>query len=147
LNLVVLSLAVAQAPAETEPFDAPKYGLATRIPKAWRLADREKEDRIFVAMVPQPEFGSPGVVACELAAAPEGLDDYRTRIDKTAERGGRPGGKLATNRIIKDARGERLETVWEFHPESGGFWREVSIRVLANRQLYTFIFSVEDSVY
>lgn len=147
LHLVMLSIAVAQAPAETVPFDAPKYGVAARIPAAWKIAEREKEDRIFVAIVPQPEFGSPGVAACELAMAPESLDDYRTRIDKTAERGGRPGAKLDTNRIIKDPRGDRLETVWEFHPDSGGFWREVSIRVVANRQLYTFILNVEDSVY
>lgn len=147
LNLVILSVAVAQAPADTASFEAPKYGLSTRIPKGWTIAEREKDGRVFVATVPQPEIGSPGVAACELATAPESLDDYRTRIDKTAERGGRPGGKLATNRIIKDPRGERLETVWEFHPESGGFWREVSIRVAANRQLYTFILGVEDSVY
>ena len=149
--LVVIIAAVAQAPATaplpTEPFEAPKYGTATRIPKAWTIAEREKEDRIFVAMVPQPDFGSPGVAACELATAPESLDDYRTRIDRTSERGGRPNGKLATNRIQKDPRGDRLETIWEFHPLSGGFWREVSVRIVANRQLYTFILNVEDSAY
>jgi hypothetical protein len=145
-------VAVAQAPSPagvppTEPFEAPKYGVATRIPRAWPIAQREKEDVVFVAMVPQSEFGSPGVAACELAMAPESLDDYRTRIDKNAERGGRPNGKLATNRIVKDQGGERLETIWEFHPASGGFWRQVSVRVVANRQLYTFILNVEDSVY
>ena len=149
--LIVLAAAAAQAPApaagETEPFDAAKYGLSTRIPGGWSIAEREKEDRVFVAIVPQPEFGSPGVAACELAMAPESLEDYRTRIDKNAERGGRPNGKLATNRIIKDPSGDRLETIWEIHPISGGFWREVSVRVIANRQLYTFILNVEDSVY
>lgn len=149
LLLVVLlsALAPPPPPAEAGAFDSPRYGVATRIPKAWTIAEREKEDRVFVAMVPQPEFGSPGVAACELAMAPASLDDYRTRIDRTAERGGRPDAKLATNRIIKDPRGERLETIWEFHPASGGFWREVSVRVVANRQLYTFILNVEDSVY
>jgi hypothetical protein len=152
LSLLLLLIAtVAQAPAPapppTEPFEAPKYGLATRIPKAWTIAGREKEDRVFVAMVPQPQFGSPGVAACELAMAPESLEDYRTRIEKNAERGGRPNGKLATNRIIKDPVGDRLETIWEFHLDAGGFWREVSIRVVANRQLYTFILNVEDSAY
>jgi hypothetical protein len=147
----LISAAAAQAPAlatlPTDPLEAPKYGLTTRVPKAWSLAEHEKEDRIFVAMVPQPEFGAPGVAACELALAPESLEDYRTRIDKTAERSGRPNGKLATNRIIKDPRGERLETIWEIHPLSGGFWREVSIRIVANRQLYTFLLRVEDSAY
>ncbi len=126
---------------------APKYGVATRIPKAWTIAQHEAEDRVFVAVIPQQEFDRPGVAACELALAPESLEDYRTRIDANAKRNGRPNGKLASNRVIKDARGERLESIWEFHPNAGGFWREVSVRIVANRQLYTFILSVEDSVY
>lgn len=131
----------------TDPFESARYGLATKIPKDWPIAVREEEDRIFVAIIPQKDFDRPGVAACELALAPEALDDYRTRIDANARTDGRPNGKLATNRIIKDGRGERLETIWEFHPEQGGFWREVSVRLIANRQLYTFILSVEDSVY
>jgi hypothetical protein len=147
LALTLAAQAPAPDPVPAERFDAPRYGLSAPIPKAWTIAEREKEDRVFVAIVPQPDFGEPGVVACELALAPESLEDYRSRIDKNAKRDGRPNGKLATNRIVKDPRGERLETVWEFHPVSGGFWREVSIRVVANRQLYTFILNVEDSAY
>jgi len=150
LLLVTLTV-TAQRPAPdlppTEPFEAPKYGLTTRIPKVWPIAVREEEDRIFVAIIPQNEFDPPGVAACELALAPETLEDYRTRIDSNAKKNGRPNGKLAQNRVIKDARGERLETIWEFHPDQGGFWREVSVRLIANRQLYTFILNVEDSVY
>jgi hypothetical protein len=131
----------------TAPFEAPKYGLSTRIPKAWSIAVHEEEDRIFVAIIPQRDFERPGVTACELALAPETLDDYRTRIDKNAERNGRKSGKLASNKLLKDGRGQRLETIWEFHPDAGGFWREVSVRLIANRQLYTFILNVEDSVY
>jgi hypothetical protein len=100
-----------------------------------------------VAIVPQREFDRPGVAACELGLAPESLDDYRTRIDATARRNGRPNGKLASNRVVQDAGGQRLETLWEFHPDAGGFWRELSVRIIAHRQLYTFILSVEDSVY
>ena len=70
----------------TEPFEAPKYGVATRIPKAWPIAVHEEEDRIFVAIIPQEDFDRPGVAACELALAPESLDDYRTRIDTNAKR-------------------------------------------------------------
>jgi hypothetical protein len=131
----------------SEPFEAPKYGLSTKIPKDWTIAVHEEEDRIFVAIIPQRDFERPGVAACELALAPESLDDYRTRIDKNAERNGRKSGKLASNKLLKDGRGERLETIWEFHPDAGGFWREVSVRLIKNRQLYTFILNVEDSVY
>ncbi len=131
----------------TEPFVAPKYGVTTQIPKDWRLAVREKDDRVFVAVIAQDDPDRPGIAACELGLAPESLDDYRTRIDSNARRQGRPSGKLASNRVINDARGERLETVWEFHPDSGGFWHEVTVRVIANRQLYSFILNVEDGRY
>ena len=131
----------------TEPFEAPKYGLATRIPRDWPVAVHEEEDRIFVAVIPQKDLDRPGIAACELALAPQSLDDYRTRIDSNAKRNGRPSGKLARNQINKGSRGDQLETVWEFHPDAGGFWREVSIRVIAHRQLYTFILNIEDSAY
>ncbi len=137
----------APAPLPTEPFEAPKYGLATRIPRDWTVAIHEQEDRIFVAVIPQKDLDRPGIAACELALAPESLDDYRTRIDSNAKRNGRPSGKLARNQISKGLRGDQLETVWEFHPDAGGFWREVSIRVIAHRQLYTFILNAEDSAY
>ena len=131
----------------TALFDAPKYGLLTRIPKEWPVAVHEEDDRIFVAVIPQPDFERPGIAACELALAPATLDDYRTRIDSSAKKNGRKSGKLASNQVIKDPRGERLETVWEFHPDTGGFWHEVSVRIIANRQLYTFILNVEDGIY
>ena len=148
LLLVLFGRVSARRPSSppTEPFDAPKYGLATRIPKDWPIAVREEDDRIFVAIIPQADFERPGVAACELALAPESLDEYRTRIDTSAKKNGRQSGKLASNQVIKDARGERLETIWEFHPDAGGFWREVSVRIIANRQLYTFILNVEDSI-
>jgi hypothetical protein len=147
--LVLLVTAAGPAPElpPTDPFEAPKYGVTTRIPKDWTIAVREEEDRVFVAVIPQKDFDRPGIAACELALAPESLDDYRTRIDKNARNNGRPNGKLATNQILQDKSGARLETVWELHPEAGGFWREVSVRVIANRQLYTFILNAEDSVY
>ena len=127
----------------TEPFEAPKYGVATRLPKDWPLAVREKEDRVFVAVIPQDDPNRPGIAACELGLVPESLEEYRTRIDSSAEQRGRQNGKLASNRVIKDASGERLETIWEFHPSSGGFWREVTVRVVAHRQLYSSNYTKE----
>lgn len=143
----ILAILAALISAEPQAFDSTKYGLKVQIPEEWSIAAREQDDRVFVAIIPQKDFNRPGAVACELGLAPESLDDYRTRIDKTAQRGGRTSGKLALNRVVKGAGGERLETIWEFHPDSGGFWREISIRVISNRQLYTFILNVEDSTY
>ncbi len=134
-------------PPATEAFSAPKYGLATRIPQDWRLALRETEDRIFVAAIDQIGIDRPGVAACELGLAPESLEDYRSRIETSARQNGGHAGKLASNRLIADERGTRLETVREFHPDAGGFWREVTVRIIANRQLYSFILNVEDGSY
>ncbi len=86
-----------------------------QIPTGWPLAVREKDDRVFVAVIAEDDPDRPGIAACELGLASESLEDYRTRIDSNARRHGRPSGKLASNRVINDARGERLETAWEFH--------------------------------
>jgi hypothetical protein len=145
LIVSLLALLEDRSLPATEPFSAPKYGVTTRIPRDWNLAVREKEDRVFVAMIPQDDPGRPGIAACELGLAPESLDEYRTRIDRNARDRGRPNGKLAANRIVKDPHGERLETVWEFHPSSGGLWHEVTVRVVAFRQLYSFILNVDDA--
>jgi hypothetical protein len=128
----------------TVPFDSPKYGLHVDIPKAWEVARREEEDRVFVALIPQADPLRPGVVACELGLAPETLDEYRTRLDANAARG---GGKLVRNEVVKDKDGERLETLREFRPRSGGVWRELSVRFVANRQMYTFLLNVDEPTY
>jgi hypothetical protein len=59
----------------TEPFVAPKYGVTTQIPKSWPLAVREKDDRVFVAVIAQEDPDRPGIAACELGLPPESLED------------------------------------------------------------------------
>ena len=140
------------APAEpplppTEPFEAPKFGVKTSIPKDWPIAVREEEDRVFVALIRQDDPERPGVVACELGLAPENLDEYRTRIDGNAKRGGRAGGTLARNEVVKKDGVERLETLWEFRPRDGGHWYESSVRLIANRQMYPFTLNVDEGHY
>lgn len=150
VSLCVIVTAFANLAAdepETVPFQAPKYGLTAAIPREWPIAAREQGDRIFVALIRQVDPERPGVVACELGLAPENLDEYRTRIDGNARRGNRPGAKLAKNEVVPGPKGERLETVWEFRPAAGGLWREVSVRWIAHRQLYTFILNVDDATY
>lgn len=49
--------------------------------------------------IPQPERPDrPGVFACEIAIAPENLEEYRTRIEKNAQRGN-ARGELVVNEI------------------------------------------------
>jgi hypothetical protein len=147
--LTVLTLAPADDPEAlpTAPFEAPKYGVKAAIPKDWPVADREHGERVFVALIRQDDPERPGVAACELGLAPENLDEYRARIDGNARRGGRPGARLAKNEVIKGPKGDRLESVWEFRPPFGGLWREVSVRKIAHRQLFTFVLNVDDATY
>lgn len=134
------------APA-TVAFEAPKYGLKTSLPKDWPIAVREEDDRVFVALVPQADPGRPGVAACELGLAPEDLDEYRTRIDGNARRGGRPGASLIRNEVVRGPKGDQLESIWEFRPRDGLLWRERSVRILAYRQMYTFTLNTDDATY
>ena len=146
--LLLLALAAdAPAPLPTAPFEAPKYGLKVAVPRAWTVAVSEKDDLIFAAKVPQADPDRPGVAACELGLAPENLNEYRTRIDGNAQRGGRGGGKLARNEVVKGPKGERLESLWEFRPPFGGVWRELSVRLVVNRQMYTFLLNADDETY
>ena len=145
LPLLALLLCLTAHAAE---FDAPKFGLKVNLPDDWPIAVREKNDRVFVALIPQDDPDRPGVVACELGLAPESLDEYRTRIDTNAANGGKPGGKLVRNEVVDapKSKSKRLETIWEFRP-GGKLWHERSVRVIANRQLYTFILNVDDATY
>jgi hypothetical protein len=147
LVLGLAALADAPPPLETVPFEAPKYGLRTAIPKAWQVAVREEEDRIFVALIPQADPDRPGAAGCELGIAPENLDEYRTRIDGNARRGTRPGATLVRNEVVKGPKGDQLESVWEFRPQGGLVWRERSVRIIANRQMYTFTLNTDDATF
>lgn len=146
--LSILAAVGALGPDDaTTWFEAPKYGVKAAIPNAWPIAAREEGDRVFVALIHQEDPERPGVVACELGLAPESLEEYRTRIDGNARRGARPGAKLAKNVILEAPTGRRLESIWEFRPAAGGLRREVSVRLIANRQMYTFILNVDDATY
>ena len=147
LPLIVLAALAADPARPTAPFESPKYGLKVSIPKAWPVAASERDDLVFAAKIPQADPDRPGVVACELGLAPESLDEYRTRIDGNAKRGGRGGGKLTRNEVVKGPKGERLESLWEFRPAFGGVWRELSVRVIANRQMYTFLLNADEDTY
>lgn len=148
LSWLALGVFLSMVPDDSSVvrFDAPKFGLKADLPAAWKLAVRERDDKIFVALIAQGDDDRPGVAACELGFAPQTLDEYRNRLDANARRGGRPG-KMARNQIVKTPKGARLETLWEFRPGGDTVWRELSIRVIANRQMYTFILNVDDPTW
>jgi hypothetical protein len=143
-----ISAASAVRPEEspTVAFEAPKFGVRVEIPKGWEVAIRERDEYVFVAKVPQGDPERPGAVACELGLAPESLEEYRSRIEANARRGGGPG-TLVRNELVKGPKGERLESQWEFRPAPAEVWRELKVRVVAHRQLYTFTLNVDDATW
>jgi hypothetical protein len=143
LLLLTCSLLAQKPEPASVPFESAKFGLKVALPADWKLAVREEEDKVFVALIPQADPGKPGVVLCELALAPENLDEYRTRIEGGPGR----GGKLAQNEVLETPKGKRLVTLREFRPREGGLWRELSVRIVANRQMYTFLLNVDEATY
>ena len=143
----MLLLLLALLPADpTVAFEAPKFGVKVAIPTAWEVAVRERDEYVFVAKVPQSDPERPGAVACELGLAPESLEEYRTRIAANARRGGGPG-ELVRNELVRGPQGERLESQWEFRPAPDELWRELKVRVVAHRQLYTFTLNVDAATW
>lgn len=132
-----------------QQFESTRFGLKLALPKQWPIVVSEEDDRVFVAMVPQENPDRPGVVACELGLASERLEDYRSRIQTSADRGGGgavpKGASLIQNEILQAKSGDRLETVYEFHPPGGKVWRERKVRVFAHRQMYLYTLNVEAS--
>jgi hypothetical protein len=140
IAIVLASALIADdgAPAgEADAFSSEKYGIACPLSPTWDVVIRERDDLVFVARVPQADPDRPGAVGCELALAPESLDEYRTRIDANAERGRIPG-ELIRNELIDHEGEPRLITVTEFRPPFGGTWRETTVRRVAHRQMYVF---------
>ncbi|MBI1324939.1 hypothetical protein GC170_17385 [bacterium] len=146
--------AFGQAEAQARPetgqasFESPLYGIRTSLPALWPILTREKDEMVFVCQIPQPEMPErPGVFACEIAIAPEKLEEYRTRIEKNAQRGN-SRGELVVNEIhpaVPDGLPERLETIREFRLPDGETWRELSFLIIRGRHMYTFILNVEVS--
>lgn len=136
---------LALLPTDAVRFESAKYGVAFDLPDDWTIAIRERDEYVVVAKVPQTDPDRPGGFGCEIGPAPESLDEYRVRIEANAAKGRAPG-KLARNEIVKGpGGGERLMTVRELQPPEQGTWREIAVRIVANRQLYTFTLNVDDA--
>ena len=132
VSVLLSAISASSAVKSPVPFESPKYGIKAHLPASWEVVAREEEDIIFLARIPQEDPDRPGGLACELALAPESLEEYRTRINANAERGRSPG-KLVRNEIVEVDGQRRLETHHEFRPPLGGVWHEWNVRVLADR--------------
>lgn len=129
------------APDEHQSFASAKYGVEVELPPTWEVAIREEEDVVFACVVPQRDPNRPGAVGCEIALAPESLDEFRTRISRNHELG-RARGTLVKNELVSGPGGDRLETMIERKPPFGGTWIEYSVRMIVERQMYVFTMTV-----
>lgn len=141
-----IALLLAILPTDAARFESVKYGVAFNLPDDWAITIRERDEYVVLAKVAQADPDLPGAFGCELGPAPEALDEYRVRLDANAARARTPG-KLVRNEIVKGPGGERLMTVREFQPPGQGTWREIAVRIIANRQLYTFTLNVDDATH
>jgi hypothetical protein len=144
--ILLIGLGSAQAPAGLTDFVSKRYGLRLTLPPGCEILEREREDRILIARLASPDPSRPALLACELGLAPESLDAWRTRIDRTAQLGRRPA-TLVRNEVVQGPAGPQLETIWEYRLPDDQAWLEHATRIVANRQLYTFLIRVDAAHY
>jgi hypothetical protein len=159
ISLATIACAQEEAPDNnTRAVTVEKYGVACRVPQAWRLVGWAQDDAAFVLRLPQEKESHPGVVACELSLAPSSLDEFKKRHQaadeaeqkRAAENKTEPRRKLKENTISKldpkqfnaeRTRGwsDRLDSLWESPREDGAKNYELRTRIIRDDVLYTFV--------
>ena len=88
-----LLLTVSAVPAEQPPegmrtVSAARFGIVVQTPAAWTLSDWSRDSRAFVLRLPQDDRTVQGLVSCELAMAPEALEEFQKRVEQSAKADG-----------------------------------------------------------
>ena len=115
-----------------------EYGIEVEVPASWKLVSKAVEAMVFGFSIPNDDPTLEAGVKCEIGPAPETLDEYRTRIDRRAERQKVPGVSLKQNEVVKTDTGERLVTEWNYEPKDRPIVHDFEVRVIRNDQLYIF---------
>jgi hypothetical protein len=123
-----------------------EYGVEVRVPASWKLVAKADEAMVFGFSVPNEMKGFEAGVKCEIGPAPETLDEYRTRIDRRAERQQTREVSLKRNATVATDSGEWLETEWSYNPPDRPVLHDFEIRLVAHGQLYTFTLRAVDPV-
>ncbi len=123
------------------------YGVEVQIPAVWKLVAKSEEAMVFGYSIPGGELTMESGVKCEIGPAPETLDEYRTRIDRRAERQRVPGVTLKKNEIVRSDEGERLVTEWNYEPKDRPVIHDFELRVIRNDQLYIFTLRAPDPLF
>jgi hypothetical protein len=115
-----------------------EYGIELQMPPGWNLVAKAQDAMVFGVSIPNDDPLQIAGLKCEIAAAPEALEEFRTRIDRRAARERVSGLSLAKNEIERNDGAERLATLWNFETKSGTVVHDLEIRRIAHQQLYTF---------
>ncbi len=124
-----------------------EYGIEVDVPDSWKLVSKAEEAMVFGFSIPNDDPTLEAGVKCEIGPAPETLDEYRTRIDRRAERQKVPGVSLKTNEIVKTDAGDRLVTEWNYEPQDRPIVHDFELRVIRNDQLYIFTLRAPDPLF
>ena len=137
----------ADAVTELTTLSVPEYGVKVRTPAHWKMVVKAEETLAFGLTVSQGDPPQTAAVKCEIGPAPENLDEFRTRVDRRANRERVPGLTLASNAVIEAETGSRLVTLWNYQPAERPGVHDLEVRVIAQEQLYTFTLRAPDPVF
>jgi hypothetical protein len=123
------------------------YGVSVQVPADWEPVAQGEDSLVFGFKIPSDDPMLLAAIKCEIGAAPQDLDEYRTRIDRRAEREKRPGVSLATNELRRDDAGAQLVTLWNYEPPGRQTVHDLELRLVAHHQLYTFTLRAPDPLF
>jgi hypothetical protein len=152
LAAVAVGARPEQAADGLRNIEVKRFGVSVQAPLAWNLIVWGQDDRAFVLRLPQEDQSTKGYVSCELALAPEELEDFRKRFqtsDEAEQKQAKPQRKLTLNRIAPvdgkrfgqeraEQWGKRLDSLWEYSGGEKGTSYELQTRVICAEMLYTF---------
>jgi hypothetical protein len=142
---LLLSILVFGAIDDSTHFESARYGVRAELPFDWIVRQREQEDRVFVISIPGSDATKPAILVCELAIAPQTLEEWRVRIEALAQKSKLQG--LVRNEVVTTPRGERHVTLIEHAVGENELWVEHTVRMIAHRQLYSFILRADSETY
>ena len=110
-----------------------RFGIAVRVPQAWRLISWARDNQAFVLKLPQDPGSTTGFARCELGVAPESLAEYQKQeqtADELEQKQPKPMRRLTHNALAAvDAAkfgeqlaklGQQLTSEWEVETPTGG---------------------------
>lgn len=136
-----------EGPDDPVTLTVKEFGVEVQVPPSWKLVTKADEAMVFGLSIPNDDPHLEAGIKCEIGPAPENLDEYRTRIDRRAERQRVPGVTLKSNEVCKSEDGQRLVTHWNYEPKNKPVIHDLEVRIIANDQLYIFTLRAPDPVF